>query len=730
MNCLQKKSLNILCFIFLLLLSACQMSNLTSSMEVPKTETTMMSPNQTPSQTSSLYKTSTSEPTPSLTPSATATLTPTVRWDDRALGGTTFPQIREQISQQNVDNVRELAVWGMGRVNDLVLSPDGLILAVGTNIGVYLYDSLNYDLIARLPTHGPVLTIAFSIEKWWIALGETGGVIEIFDYVELTPVVSLRQPHTQANDLTEMSLSFSDEGNQITSVIKTPENIYIHGWRTSDWQASTSFSLENSLTAYFNPDINLLGIFDEGQLRLQSLSHADEYQIVSLTASVSENFWSEFSTFEPQPAPSRDGNFILMNTGKTIFHWEIQEDQVTYRLDDYPSQMPNPCSTAPDTCHNVKGTFSWDCSDAANITPIALIALTPDDVMMLISRNDGFSEFRRASDGILAWEIRQTFTKVTFSPGSEFFFGLRPDGVIEKRGTLDGKLLSYLNFHPDQLFDLAFSPDESVLAAGFDNSLIQIYDPYDGELLGVLNGNARSLAFSPDGELLAGGLTDGTVRIYQLNSGRYYDIAPGHLAAVTDLQFLSDGERLLTVSEDCTLSLWDIKDRYRLENIIPGDKNPFQIKQVETPSTGLQKFISGLINGVFLFDAANQIELRELSDSSFSDLALSPNGDFLAAAGVAGSFVADLRTTSFTITNMPSLEAYAVTFTQDGRILAIVTHQALEFWSAENGKLLSSLTLYEEDVPGGIPAVIEMASDGSMIALGTQDGLIHIFGLQ
>jgi WD40 repeat protein len=729
MNYQQRSQLSGIFLIIIVLLSACQHLSITSTAKATVTKAATSTLRLTRTPTPSPSTTPTKSPTPEPTASATATITPTNRWDDRSLERTPFPLTGKEITTQNVDEVRELAVWGTGRINDLILSPDGLILAVGTNIGVNLYDSLTYDLIARLPTRGSVQTIAFSVENLWIALGETGGVVEVFDYVTLTPVISLSQPHNETNNQAEMSLSFLDEGGLLTSVIKTPETIHIHGWQTSDWQTSTSFSLKHGLTAYFNPNINLLGVFDDDELRLQSLSHADEVQIVPLTASVSGNFWSGISAFEPRPAPSRDGNFILMNTGKTILHWEIQEDKVSYQLDDYPSHLPNPCSTAPDTCLNTQGTFSWECSDAADIPPIALIALTPDDVMILISRSDGLSEFRRASDGMLAWEIDQTFTQVTFSPGSEFFFGLRPDGVIEKRGTLDGNLLSYFNFHPSQLYDLAFSPDGLILAAGFNNGFVQIYDPYNGEMLGVLAGSARSVAFSPDGDLLAGGLVDGTVRIYQLDTGRYYDIAPGHQGAVTDLVFLSYGEQLMTTSEDCTLSLWNLKDRYRLENITPDEKDPFQISNIEISSEGDLRFISGIKIGVFVVDDTEHLEPLILSDSVFSDLALSPNGDFLATVSEVGNLIVDISKKPYVLTALPSLEAYAISFTQDGSILGLATRQSLEFWSLEVESRLSCQPIYEEEVPGGLPVAMEVAPDGSMIALGTQDGLIHIYGL-
>ncbi len=149
-------------------------------------------------------------------------------------------------------------------------------------------------------------------------------------------------------------------------------------------------------------------------------------------------------------AASSTGDFILISNGFAIALWELLSDEYTYLLDDYPSRIPDPCSQAPDTCLNSSGGFSWVCDDSTALDPIERIALTPDDIMVLISRNDNLTEFRRVSDSLMLWEIEATFTDVAFSPGGEFFFGLRPDGTIEKRATLDGTLVDFLNLHPNQ----------------------------------------------------------------------------------------------------------------------------------------------------------------------------------------------------------------------------------------------------------------------------------------
>jgi WD40 repeat protein len=91
--------------------------------------------------------------------------------------------------------------------------------------------------------------------------------------------------------------------------------------------------------------------------------------------------------------------------------------------------------------------------------------------------------------------------------------------------------------------------------------------------------------------------------------------------------------------------------------------------------------------------------------------------------------IADLTAPLYTFDSHPVSEGYALAFSLDSSIVTLATLQGLEFWSVEDGVLLSKLPLHETLTPEGKPAAFKVSPDGSMIALGTQDGLIHVFGL-
>jgi WD40 repeat protein len=248
----------------------------------------------------------------------------------------------------------------------------------------------------------------------------------------------------------------------------------------------------------------------------------------------------------------------------------------------------------------------------------------------------------------------------------------------------------------------------------------------------VLTGSAQSLDFSPDGALLAAGLTDGTVRVFNLGEGKYYDISPGHLAAVTGLVFSTSGDLLLTGSADCTTSLWNVAERYRVRTHIPSVETPFRIGETLLGIDELTEFVSGNRTGVTSFAGAGA-ETRLLSGFTLSDIALSTDGALLAAAGEEGltllpMFEGEIGA-PIQLDNGQGTHSFATAFHPDGSILADATLDEVRFWSVENATLLKTVSLAGFINPQNPPQEIAFSPDGNLLVLTSADGLIQVFGV-
>lgn len=624
-----------------------------------------------------------------------------------------------------------MAIWGNGQANVIQLSPNGQALAVGTDLGAVLYDSQTYMRLALWYTPDPVHAIAFSRDNQWIALGQRTGTLDIIDQASLTLNLRLIPENLTRTEQTIDTLAFSNSSERLFLAEKEGDSLRLFTWDTDSWQLSADESISAGEGFYISPELDLLGVMDNATLYLRSLSFPEEREQVDLPPDITAELLRSSSGLSGAVLPSSDGDFLLFNTGETVSRWTLLADDLSYELSDFPA-IPDPCNQAPATCLNTDGGFSWDCP-VETISPLALVTLTPDNLMILISRNDGQTEFRRASDTQPQWDIDRQFTNVSFSPGGEFFFGLTLDGAIERRASLDGSLIDYLDQHPGELYDLAFSPDGGVLAAAFRDDWVRVYSTGNGQMLGVLTGSARSLAFSPDGGLLAGGLADGTIRLFNLNAGDYTDLTPTHRAAITDLAFSRDGERLLAGSADCTASLWQISDGERIQALTPDGPNPFRLEQVSLSADAEWFFLSGNRPGITTFHNLSRENLPFADLEPLSDLALSEEDRFLAAAG-ARVWLVENPTTSLpseptVLTgNLAGLPT-SLAFSPDRSLLAVSSGLELAFWSTADQTQLATLALPSNVLHGSQPVSLSFSPYGDLIALGTQNGLIHIFGI-
>lgn len=142
--------------------------------------------------------------------------------------------------------------------------------------------------------------------------------------------------------------------------------------------------------------------------------------------------------------------------------------------------------------------------------------------------------------------------------------------------------------HKGLIRDIIVTPDQRYLVSASDDKTIRVWDIATGKevrkILGQVGpgpeGKIFAMALSPDGRWLAvGGYLGhnatgwGNIRIYDFAGGTLHQVLKGHTNVVSDLAFSPDGTLLISGSADNTVKLWQVHNRFHLQQTLTGHGN-------------------------------------------------------------------------------------------------------------------------------------------------------------
>lgn len=250
---------------------------------------------------------------------------------------------------------------------------------------------------------------------------------------------------------------------------------------------------------------------------------------------------------ENQPVPANAEEVLTMsddNGTKTIV-----EGAGRIRLLDLPSGKVR--RTLPASDSEVSGSI-----------------FSPNGALLACSASGGRVRLLDVPSGKLRHTI-QAAAKNSFLMSSKAF---SPDGTILATGALeDGPRSRKSSWLP---------PLPSVIGK------VRLWDVASGKLKRTFTVNKVwgaeesgspslfAIAFSPDGKLLAGGFHDSTLRIWEVRSGRWLRTLR-HSNSVSALAFSPDGRTLASGTAQ-TLQLWDTRN-WRLRRTLKGDMWPHSL---------------------------------------------------------------------------------------------------------------------------------------------------------
>lgn len=149
-----------------------------------------------------------------------------------------------------------------------------------------------------------------------------------------------------------------------------------------------------------------------------------------------------------------------------------------------------------------------------------------------------------------------------FSPDDTVLATTGYDRLIKLWDVRTGHELRVLKDHSDAVYGLAFSPDGKHLASASADRAVKVWDVATGKRLYTLGESTDwvySVAWHPNGKQVAAAGVDKSIRVWEVSpsGGKIVHSVFAHEGPVTRLAYSADGTTLYSLSEDRTVKAWD-----------------------------------------------------------------------------------------------------------------------------------------------------------------------------
>ncbi len=544
---------------------------------------------------------------------------------------------------------------GKGWINDIAYSADGRLLAVGSSIGIWLYDADTGEELNIILGHTQsVKSVSFSPDSRTLVSSSGDKTVRLWDIETGKPLKTLTG-HTSSVKY----VSFSPNNHILASVGMYKDEIRL-------WDVETGKHLktlighkgwlDNNVALSPNGRLIASGGGLDGTVQVWNVKTGKNIKtLVGHRYKVTCVAFNDDSRFIA--SGGRDGTVRVWNveTGKNIKTFTgYSPDNVTF--------SPNGRLIAMNYYHHRARV--WDVETEKNIK--TFIEHTGGFTSVSFSGNSRFIVSSGDDRIMQVWDIEtgkniKTFTKTNLSSHGSYGVIISPNNrliamaltdvdewatevYVELRNVQTGKHIKTLTVQHGFSICACFSADSRFLAGDIDGNKVQVWDIETGKHIKTLAGHTKmiqSVTFSGNNLFIASGSHDGTVRIWDVQTGKHIKTLIGHISGVHSTCFSGNNLFIASGSYDGTVRIWDVQTGENIKTLTghnPSSRTLCNVNVAFSPNGRLM--VSGNGDGtVLVWDIETGKHLKTFTGHNgvVVSISFSPDGRTVASCSSDGT---------------------------------------------------------------------------------------------